>query len=174
MGPISKLVWTMVGIAIELNFGGCFILWQIHLQDISIDSLLYQTSYDLNKNDQHELRALRIVSLSPHQLTALSLFVTSSFSLPIDLIQVWPRPAGEDYLICCCAELDRGGCLKRSSVLDLQIALHNHFLLPTHSSQAVLCTEDEKSANRGVQSTQRLSTGPHSSSPQCSSLIYPY
>lgn len=59
-------------------------------------------------------------------------------------------------------------------MLHLQIALHNHFLLPTHSSQAALCTKAEKSANRGVQSTQGLSTGPYSSSPQCSSLILLY
>lgn len=68
----------------------------------------------------------------------------------------------------------RGLPLKRGSVLHLQIALHNHFLLPTHSSQAALCAKAEKSANRGVQSTQGLSTGPYSSSPQCSSLLLPY
>ncbi|KAI4825543.1 hypothetical protein KUCAC02_021223, partial [Chaenocephalus aceratus] len=57
----------------------------------------------------------------------------------------------------------RGLLLKRGSVQHLQIALHNHFLLPTHSSQAALCAKAQKSANRGVQSTQGLSTGPYSS-----------
>lgn len=76
--------------------------------------------------------------------------------------------------MCCCAELNQGICLKRSSVLHLQITLHNHFLLPTHSSQAALCAKAEKSTNRGVQSTLGLSTGPYSSSPQCSSLNLPY
>lgn len=74
----------------------------------------------------------------------------------------------------CCTEPDQGVYLKRSSVLHLQINLHNHFLLPTHSSQAALCAKAEKSANRGVQSTRGLSTGPYSSSPQCSSLILQY
>lgn len=76
--------------------------------------------------------------------------------------------------MCCCAELDQGVRLKRSSVLHLQITLHNHFLLPTYSSQAALCAKAEKSTNRGVQSTLGLSTGPYSSSPQCSSLNLPY
>lgn len=65
----------------------------------------------------------------------------------------------------------RGLLLKRSSVLHLQIALHDHFLLPTHSSQAALCAKAEKSSNRGVQYTQGLSTGPYSSSPQSSSPL---
>lgn len=73
-----------------------------------------------------------------------------------------------------CRTGPRGLLLKRGSVLHLQIALHNHFLLPTHSSQAALCAKAEKSTNRGVQSTQGLSTGPYSSSPHCSSLILPY
>jgi len=73
--------------------------------------------------------------------------------------------------VSLCRTGPRGLPLKRGSVLHLQIALHNHFLLPTHSSQAALCAADEKSANRGVQSTKGLSTGPYSSSPQCSSLL---
>lgn len=67
----------------------------------------------------------------------------------------------------------RGLLLKRSSVLHLQIDLHNHFLLPTNSSQGILCAKAEKSSNRGVQSTQGLSTGPYSSSPQDSSPLSP-
>lgn len=67
----------------------------------------------------------------------------------------------------------RGLPLKRGSVLHLQIALHNHFLLPTRSSQAALCAKVEKSANRGVQSAQGPSTGPYSSSSLCSSLLLP-
>lgn len=72
--------------------------------------------------------------------------------------------------VSLCRTGPRGLLLKRGSVLHLQIALHDHFLLPTHSSQAGLCAKAEKSANRGVQSTQGLSTGPYSSSPRCSSL----
>lgn len=110
-----------------------------------------------------------------HTLPHLSTSLTSSICLPIDLKWVWPGvPLQDDYLMCCCAELDQGVRLKRSSVLHLQITLHNHFLLPTHSSQAALCAKAEKSTNRGVQSTLGLSTGPYSSSPQCSSLNLPY
>lgn len=76
--------------------------------------------------------------------------------------------------VSLCRTGPRGLLLKRGSVLHLQIALHNHFLLPTHSSQAALCAKAEKSANRGVQSNQGLSTGRYSSSPQCSSLLLPY
>ncbi|CAB1419363.1 unnamed protein product [Pleuronectes platessa] len=66
--------------------------------------------------------------------------------------------------VSLCRTRPRGLQLKRGSVQHLQIALHDHFLLPTHSSQATLCAKAEKSANRGVQSTQGLSTGPYSSS----------
>lgn len=45
---------------------------------------------------------LGLLSLPPHQHTASSVFLTSSFSLPIDLIRVWPGPAGGlfDMLLC--------------------------------------------------------------------------
>lgn len=43
-----------------------------------------------------------LLCLPPHQHTALSVFLTSSFPLPIDLIWVWPGPAGGlfDMLLC--------------------------------------------------------------------------
>lgn len=111
-----------------------------------------------------------IVLISPHPVFFSHLLCPSTYwsLVGVALLQQ------QDYLMCCCAEPDQGGCLKRGSVLHLQIALHNHFLLPTHSSQTVLCAKAEKSANRGVQSTQGLSTGPYSSSPHCSSLNLPY
>ncbi|KAJ4937941.1 hypothetical protein JOQ06_002569, partial [Pogonophryne albipinna] len=43
----------------------------------------------------------------------------------------------------------RGLLLKRGSVQHLQIALHNHFLLPTHSSQAALCAKAQKAQTEG-------------------------
>lgn len=46
----------------------------------------------------------------------------------------------------CAKTGPRGLLLERGSVLHLQIALHDHFLLPTHSSQAAQCAKDEKSA----------------------------
>lgn len=76
--------------------------------------------------------------------------------------------------VSLCRTGPRGLLLKRGSVLHLRIALHDHFLLPTHSSQAALCAKAEKSPNRGVQSTTGPSTGPYSSSLQCSSLLLPY
>lgn len=43
-----------------------------------------------------------LLCLPPHQHTALSVSLTSSFPLPIDLIRVWPGPAGGlfDMLLC--------------------------------------------------------------------------
>lgn len=86
--------------------------------------------------------------------TQNSLFVFCSpvFSLfilvilpPIDLLGAWPG-----LLMCCRAELVWGVALKRSSVLHLQITLHNHFLLPTHSSQAApVCQGRKKPKQRG-------------------------
>lgn len=119
---------------------------------------------------QQRTHSVIFILITPHPVIVSHLILLSTYwsHVGVALLQQ------QDYLMCCCAEPDQGGFLKRSSVLHLQIALHNHFLLPTHSSQTVLCAKAEKSANRGVQSTQGLSTGPYSSSPHCSSLNLPY
>lgn len=87
------------------------------------------------------------VQTLPH----LSSSLTSSICLPIDLKWVWPGvPLQDDYLMCCCAELDQGVCLKRSSVLHLQ----DHLTQPLPASDPLLtgspvCQGRKKHKQRG-------------------------
>lgn len=48
-----------------------------------------------------------------------------------------------------CKNGPRGLLLKRGSVLHLQITLHDHFLLPTQSSQAALRAKAKKVQTEG-------------------------